>query len=68
MQQRIRTRRALAPRAEVVAVLVVDRVDLGKVDEIGDVDRPRPARLDGLQFLVAEQDIVPALSSWPRTM
>jgi hypothetical protein len=41
-----------------VGLLKVDRVDLGELDEVVNVDRLGPAGVDGVHLLVSNQDIV----------
>src|SRR5437016_2607131 len=55
-QQRVRLRRA-AIGHQVVRVLVVDRIDLGQIDEVLDLDRLVGAWVESFQLLARHRDV-----------
>ncbi len=58
-QERVRLLGPLL-RNDVVRLLEVDRVDLGQLDEVLDVDRACLPRLDGREFLGGEHHVLAA--------
>ena len=58
-EERVRPSRRLSLRRDEIGLVVEDRVDVDLVDEVLDLDCPRPRGLDGLELARREHDVAP---------